>query len=394
MHTGKEKIKPSFLCISNWYPAALTYFKADGKTYEEHKTNVSENMLDIAHLYALNLNNIGYPARAVISNHETLQKKWADETGARFSNFSPPHLARKSHMLRSFLSRFPTMYQLLKEVSGKGSWERQIVMAQMREFKPDTLVIFDLHHFTPQFLEEARKYTKKIIGVAYTPLLPSEECLRGYDFLFSPFPPRVRTFREMGIPSAELRFAFESSILERAGMQKRIYDCVFIGGLGKGLDKIPFLEKLAQRVQVDFWGHSQTSLDPASPILRTYHGQAWGIELHTILAQSKIVVNLHTQKIGNYFDSENYADNVRLYESTGAGALLITDAKRNLHEIFDVGKEVESYTSLDELVEKIKYFLKNDFERERIARAGQERTLREHTYAERAKQLIECADTN
>ena len=50
---------------------------------------------------------------------------------------------------------------------------------------------------------------------------------------------------------------------------------------------------------------------------------------------------------------------------------------------------MENYNSLDELVEKIKYYLKNDREREKIALAGQKRTLKDHTFFERAKKLLE-----
>ena len=80
---------------------------------------------------------------------------------------------------------------------------------------------------------------------------------------------------------------------------------------------------------------------------------------------------------------------MRLYETTGVGTLLITDYKDNLHTLFEPGKEVVAYSSAEECVERIQYYLKHDDEREAIARAGQQRTLREHTYYQRMQELVD-----
>jgi len=389
-----EKNKPSFLFISNWYPAALEHFKISDKNYGEYETELSSKLLDIAHLYSLNLNKLGYQSKAVISNHENLQKRWAEENGITFSNFSPPHLARHSYFLRSVVSKFPKIYYSFKNVTDKKTWNWQISMAQIKKFRPDVLLIFDLHYFTPPFLKEARKYVGKIVGEIASPIMMPEEHFRNYDLLLSSMPHYIRKFQKMGISSAYLPYAFESTILEKIGEQKRKYDCVFIGGLSRDLDKIPLLEELAKKINIDFWGYSQLPLDKSSSILSRYHGSVWGIDMYRILAQSKIVVNCHTKRVGDYFDHEDYADNMRLYESTGMGAMLITDMKKNLGDLFEIDKEVIAYNEINELVEKIKYYLKNEKEREKIARAGQARTLKAHSYKARAERLLEITDSN
>jgi spore maturation protein CgeB len=104
--------------------------------------------------------------------------------------------------------------------------------------------------------------------------------------------------------------------------------------------------------------------------------------MYKVLAQSKIVLNRHISA------SCGYANNMRLYEATGMGTMLITDKKKNLNDLFEVEKEVVDYESAKDLRDKIYYYLKNDKERERIAEAGQKRTLSEHTYLERMRDLI------
>ena len=78
----------------------------------------------------------------------------------------------------------------------------------------------------------------------------------------------------------------------------------------------------------------------------------------------------------------------RLYEATGVGTLLITDQKENMCEFFEPGKEVVTYEHEDDLVEKVRYYSTHDREREAIAKAGQQRTLRNHTIQERVKELM------
>ena len=68
-------------------------------------------------------------------------------------------------------------------------------------------------------------------------------------------------------------------------------------------------------------------------------------------------------------------------------ALLITDHKANLSDFFDVGKEVISYKDDKTLISSVKYYLKHDKERERVARLGQKRALKDHTYKVRMKEL-------
>jgi len=71
------------------------------------------------------------------------------------------------------------------------------------------------------------------------------------------------------------------------------------------------------------------------------------------------------------------------------GTLLITDWKANLREMFEPGRDVIAYHTFEECAELIKYYLEHEKEREAIAKAGQQRTLREHTYYHRVRELLD-----
>jgi len=112
-------------------------------------------------------------------------------------------------------------------------------------------------------------------------------------------------------------------------------------------------------------------------------GQSWGADMYRILHDSRVTLNHHIDIAGPY------ANNLRLFEATGMGTMPITDWKINLHEMFEPGIEVVAYRTPQECVRLARYYSEHEDEREAIARAGQQRTLREHTYHHRMRELVE-----
>lgn len=87
----------------------------------------------------------------------------------------------------------------------------------------------------------------------------------------------------------------------------------------------------------------------------------------------------------------NIADdiNFRTFEATGAGALLLTNYTPNLEKLFKIGEEVVVYQNIDDLIQKILYFVKNNEERNTIASAGILRSKADHSYDARSRYLID-----
>jgi len=78
----------------------------------------------------------------------------------------------------------------------------------------------------------------------------------------------------------------------------------------------------------------------------------------------------------------------RNFEITGFGSFFLTEYVSHLEDYYEIGKEIECFKNIPELVEKINYYLAHDEEREKIAKAGYERTLRDHTYEKRFNQIF------
>jgi spore maturation protein CgeB len=80
---------------------------------------------------------------------------------------------------------------------------------------------------------------------------------------------------------------------------------------------------------------------------------------------------------------------MRLFEATGVGSCLLTDAAENLPELFQPDREVATFRTVEECVEQVARLLERDDERTAVARAGQARCLAEHTYERRGVRLAE-----
>ena len=66
---------------------------------------------------------------------------------------------------------------------------------------------------------------------------------------------------------------------------------------------------------------------------------------------------------------------------------MLTDRKQNIGELFEADSEVVVYDNAQDCAEKARWLLAHESERAKIAAAGQRRTLAEHTFAHRGRQL-------
>ena len=77
----------------------------------------------------------------------------------------------------------------------------------------------------------------------------------------------------------------------------------------------------------------------------------------------------------------------RPFELAAMGACMVSNPYLGIEEWFEPGSEVIIVGSADEAVERYKWLLSHEREREAIGRAARERFLREHTYKHRASEL-------
>lgn len=356
-------------------------------------------------VFSTTLPKHGYEVREIIGNALPMQKAWMRENGFEVS--ARPKITA-------------------------------IVQRQILHWKPDVIFFDDPTTYSGDFISDLRvrcKSIKVVLGYSGSPTY-NLDTLRQYDVLLNPTRSWVSLFQKQGCRCRHYPHAFNTNFLlgipEREPVEDEI---LFVGALvrahGYHLVRERTLEALASKLPIRIHSPSaalrptRDALETASrcvlydgikllrrsriptgwmdrlpvlgkaskwdqrpmrqvnPLLRPHLRPAlFGRAFYAVQRKSAITLNILAD-IGGSMG----AINMRLFEATGVGACLLTDASEDLKEVFDVEREVVTFASVDECIEKAKWLMEHPKEREAVAKAGQARTLRDYTCVQRAEQL-------
>lgn len=358
-----------FLVVDAYYPAFVHGFFSQQpalarRPYDEQWRALMDQCFGTADFYSANLQKLGHEATEIVANCRQLQLQWAREQDMAL---------RRTFWRRVHGVPVPRLDR---------DWLYPVLLAQIKAYRPDVIHLQDPGATPAAFLREIRPYVRLITGQIASPIPPHAD-FRPYDLMLSSFPHFVQRFRRLGLRSAYFRLGFEPRVLQHLE-RTETHEVVFVGGVSPlHKERIQFLEQVARQVPVEWWGYGADKLSPGSPLRASFHGTAWALDMYQRLHDARIALNHHISV------AENYANNMRLYEATGVGSLLLTDDKDNLHCLFEPGKEIVAYRTAQECIELINYYLEHEDTRQAIALAGQQRTLREHTYYHRMQELVD-----
>lgn len=352
---------------SFYYLGALNYFYErniipDSAPYETHY----QQLMDFSFLWSdwwkkhLEATE-KFECTEVVINNPLLQKKWAIQNGIEYNS----------------------------------DWMISILIEQVRKIQPDIFFTHELRHIDSSVIDkikEAAPSIKYVIG--YDGIAQCDtEYFKRYDLVLSCGQFVTDYYKKHGVNSLFLPHAFEDSLLQKLNFNKK-YNSVFTGSMvlfkGGHFSRMRLIAEVIKKCDTEIWvselyqnyrsiGRAIINLSPLDywklmRIALRNNGPAFGLEMYQILANSKITLNTHIDKFSQT------AANIRLFEATGVGSMLLTDYKPNIEEYFEIDKEIVVYNSTEECIDKIKYYSKHDSSREKIAIAGQHRTLQNFTY--------------
>ena len=362
-----------------------TYYDKFLKTFYKKNTTLKNSEYDFqlkallntnfgtsdAYSYYFNKNN--WEAKDLIVNNFFLQKEWGKNNNIKISELRSkiPHKFFKFPIIGKKLVYFNRLFDISKE--------------QIKAFKPDILYCQDLSFFPEEILLKIKKENniRLIVGQIACPL-PPKSFLKPYDLILTSFPHFVDRLRNDGKNCDYFKIGFDQRILSKTIQNNRDIDFSFMGGISKHHNNASKnIEYLIKNANLQVYGYGAKNLPYNSNIRKNHKGERWGLDMYNILSRTKISFNRHINV------AENNANNMRLYEATGMGSLLLTDKKDNLKKLFEEDREIVTYKSKEEALHKYNYLINNPAELANIAKAGQLRTLKEHTYENRIKELIQ-----
>jgi len=103
-------------------------------------------------------------------------------------------------------------------------------------------------------------------------------------------------------------------------------------------------------------------------------GVIFGDDVLAALSSARVTVVFFLTQHGNALVK------VGLFDFPAAGALVATNSFPEVETYMTYGKEIIGFTSTDDLLRKVRYYLDHPAEAEAIRRAGRERVLRDHTW--------------
>jgi len=399
--------------IVNHYEDSLKNLYNDNKalqnlSFTEQMNELKSHTLMPGFLWAKALMQENHEVVYYYSNAYFCQKKWAEENAVHFS---------------------------------ENNWEADITVEQIRKEKPDVLFSIDWsEQYGPHFIERCKSAGAKFVvgwcGEAHPPL----NFFKNHDVVFSCDPQNVKNFNGQGLKTYHINHAFSPFIIDLVNNEEnqnnKSIDLGLIGSflVGKSFHshRAKIISEILREIPAEVYGRIympdkpyigslpkkilyHTALKPtykaveklsskAAQIpgyithknfeenLRFYndfklihdhaHPPLYGLEMFKVLKNFKITLNVHSE-------NTPFAGNMRMFESTGMGTLLLTDYKENIRDLFIPDEEVVVYKSAAEAKEKIKYLLNNEKERKKIAEAGKTKTLKEHNHQKRVQQMMD-----
>jgi 2-polyprenyl-3-methyl-5-hydroxy-6-metoxy-1,4-benzoquinol methylase len=302
------------------------------------------------------MKELGYDAQLIIANCSQAQFQWHQEYG---ENSVDPN-----------------------------NWVTEIARQQIESIQPDILYLSDPITFDSRFLKTLSYQPQLVIGWRAAEIPPGTDW-SNFDLLLSNWTGAWKAAPELGAKSVEYFLpAFPAFLADTVENVSPEWDVVFSGQWTTEHQKRnQLIEAIAKAslekkdFSVGFFIAAQNPDELPAAVAMNNRGAKWGLEMHRALKSGRIVVNAAIDM------AQGEGPNMRIFEATGSGAFLLTERYQNLDQFFEPEVEVATFTTEQELIEKIYYYLEHPEERAAIARRGQERCLSDHSMQNRARKF-------
>jgi spore maturation protein CgeB len=376
-----EQPKKTILVFDTYYKGALRHLEIDRSLnhaciYQDKICEVEAFGFGTGSAYVDAFRRLGWKAELFVPNSLGLQGLWTKEKlNRRVTSFGWGRIqvAARIPIIRRIYFLLPSFYK--------------VIIWQIKHYLPDVVYIQDLNAFPPFLVKIIGRNCKIVYGEIASPP-PPKKFFKYYDRIISALPPLLEMVAGLGVQKSYLALGFDQRFALVSEESTRDIDVAFVGSITRlQPNTVPLLKAISSLVPtLEIYGDIDSIVLHESGLEKFYKGKAWGPEMWKVLSRSKIVINRH----GSI--AQNFAVNMRMFEATGSGALLVTEDMVNLGELFSPNNEVVVYKSNSEAADLIDYYLRNDSELQRIANSGKKKTLAEHTYNKRIERLIEIIE--
>lgn len=288
-----------------------------------------------------------------------------------------------------------TLYDYMTELKALGRAAMNAKLLELaRAMKPD-VAIFSLYtdQFDPQTVDALRAVTTTFCffhddtwRIDY-----SRFWARHFDYFSTPDVYGERKYAAIGLRNA-LHFPFgcnEKRYCELADTPLR-YDVAFVGGWH------PYRAWLIRHLRragiaVEVAGHGwPAGIISHEGMVRRFNESRINLNLSNSQSwDARYLVSSPRAILSRIRSRKNVEQlKARHFEINGCGGFQLSYYVEGLERYYEIGTEIAVYVDPDDLVEKIRTYLADDAWRSEIARAGRQRTLRDHTFSMRFRRIF------
>ncbi|MEY4669778.1 MAG: hypothetical protein RL518_2477 [Pseudomonadota bacterium] len=136
------------------------------------------------------------------------------------------------------------------------------------------------------------------------------------------------------------------------------------------------------------WGSEWPLVKPFDRLVQDEARRIKPEEYIKIFNATEVNLNLHSSSERGGVDPTGDFVNPRTFELAACGAFQLCDDRQLLPELFEVGKEIITFSSREDMLEKIQYYLAHPEERKVVCERARARVLKDHSYARRMEQML------
>ncbi len=170
----------------------------------------------------------------------------------------------------------------------------------------------------------------------------------------------------------------------REGVERYLTAHQYIGMKLAAVERERTLQRLSEHFPVTLYTRSDAS---SLPRVDCRGGVRTLTEMPKVFQASRINLNMTMRPIETGLSQ-------RIWDVLACGGFLLTNYQSEIPEYFEIGKELETYESMEELEEKVRYYLAHEEERIEIAINGYEKVAAHHSYEMRLAQMIKILTNN
>jgi spore maturation protein CgeB len=136
------------------------------------------------------------------------------------------------------------------------------------------------------------------------------------------------------------------------------------------------------------WGSEWPNGKPFDRLVQEDSRRVKPEEYVKIFNATDVNLNLHSSSERDGVDPSGDFVNPRTFELASCGAFQLCDERQLLPELFEVGKEIVTFSSLEDMKEKIAYYREHPEERRAISERARARAIKDHSYERRIEQML------